>query len=115
MSDSGDSEQDKQRELEAEYEFMTTNNQPDIDEQIDNLILGLVQQGSMFPRGKTINADMFPEAKTEMYALIEEVIGEGYAACDDLVPTKWNKAVYQAQDRLKKAQRNRLYTGGEGI
>jgi hypothetical protein len=44
-----------------------------MDNEIDNIILGIVHQAGLIPRGKTISADMFPEAR----AAIERMVGEG--------------------------------------
>ena len=49
-----------------------TNNTPAPPDAVDEIVLDLLHQGSMLPRGKTINAKMFPEAAARIRRLIVE-------------------------------------------
>jgi hypothetical protein len=64
-----------------------------MDNEIDNIILGIVHQAGLIPRGKTISAAMFPEARAAIERMVEEAVineletivkksaAHGYAAC----------------------------------
>ncbi len=72
---------------------------PPLEEELDSIILDLAHQGSMFPRGKTINAGMFSEAKTKLLNLmVRERIEELYA----LQRTNWiTNQLYQGKGTIE--------------
>jgi hypothetical protein len=69
------------------FEHRVEANPPD-ELDLDDIILDLVHRGSLFPRGKTINAGMFPEAKAALQPYVERekldsyIRGISYAAND---------------------------------
>jgi hypothetical protein len=72
-----------------------------MDNEIDNIILGIVHQAGLIPRGKTVSAAMFPEARAAIERMVGEKIDKALDAADDWL----NGALYAGLGRGETIKR----------